>query len=110
MGVGKGRKGIVVDRGERAAAMCKIETKSLARVEGAVGLLALDGLGQFGVVKGQSRIVLAVGGVAGQPDIVEREIVDLLQRAFVRLQADKFHARDVFADSRVLKQGHEPRR
>jgi hypothetical protein len=68
----------------------------------------MDGLGQFAVVEGEGRIVLAVGGIAGHRDIVEREIVDLLQRTFAsRFQADELHARDMLARSGVLEQGNE---
>src|ERR1700675_4312419 len=110
MGVSKSREGIVVDRRDRAATMDKIEGKSF-RAERAVRLLCVDGLGQFAVAEGECGIVLAVSGIAGHRDIVEREIVDFLQRAFAsRFQADKLHARDVFAGSRILEQGNETRR
>src|ERR1700738_338488 len=111
MRVSKGRESVVVDRCDRAAIVGKIESKRLSGVERAVGLLSMDGLGQLAVVEGEGRIVLAVGGIAGHRDIVESEIIDLLQRAFAgRLQADELYARDMFADSRVLKHGHETRR
>src|ERR1700738_740572 len=107
MRVSKGRESVMVDRCDRAAIVGKIEGKSF-RVERAVGLLSLDGLGQLGEVEGEGRIVLAVGGIAGHRDIVEREIVDLLQRTFAsRFQADKLHARDMLAGSGVLEQGNE---
>src|SRR3984893_1200936 len=108
MGVGKGRKRVVVDRGDRTAMVGQIEGKSLAGVERAVRLLSFDGLGQLAVVEGDRRIMAAVGGVTGHSDIVEREIVDLLRRASSgRLQPDEFHTRDVFAGSRVLEQGNK---
>src|SRR5260370_70449 len=111
MGVGKGRKGVVVDRGDRAAMVSKIEAKGLARAECAVGLLSLDGLGQLAEVESERRIVAAVGGVAGDPDVVELKIVNLLGRAFAgRFQADKLHARDMFAGGCVLEQGNKTRR
>src|ERR1700730_16628365 len=110
MRVSKGRESVVVDRCDRAAIVGKIEGKRLSGVERAVGLLPVDGLGQLAVVEGEGRIVLAVGGIAGHRDIVEREIVDLFQRAFVRFQADELYARDMLAGSGVLEQGNETRR
>jgi hypothetical protein len=56
--MGKARQSVMVDRGKRAA-MSKIESKALARIERAVRLLPLDGLGQLAEVEGEGSIVLA---------------------------------------------------
>src|ERR1700732_4970752 len=77
MGVGQGGEGVVVDRRDLAV-MGEIEAKALACVGRAVGLLPVDGVGQLAEVEGEGGIVAAVGGVAGDPDVVELTIVNLL--------------------------------
>src|ERR1700738_1992687 len=106
MGMRKGRKRIVVDRGVSAG---DIEGNRLAGVERAVRVLSLDGLAYLGVIEGDGRIVPAVSGIARHRDVVQLQIIDFLRRAFADLQSDKLHAWDAFAAGRILEQGYEPR-
>ena len=98
----------MIDRSDRATSG-KIEGEGLG-VERPVRVLPLDRLGHLRVVEGKRRIVSAVGRIAGNRDVVEREIGDLLESIAARLQPHKLHGRDVLAGGGVLEEGNETRR
>src|SRR6185295_20276183 len=107
MRMGEGSQRVVIDW----RVSLDVEAEGVAGAERAVWILSFDGLGQFGIVEGDGRVVPAVGRNPGDRHVVELEVIDLLQVALAgRLQSDELDARNVRAVGGVLQQGDEFRR